>query len=863
MGGSGNTPVKPSKPNTAIERLVNFKKTCNALQQLWRTSTPLTDDESAASYAKTYLERLNTLISDESRAPAPHPCLQYAASSQFYIIVAKLALSALDAEITNEAALFFNTLIDGEVDGVLDSRIFARALIDLVKRHAGTRGTAGGQQTEGKLIELLFGVANKIRVDPELLFAWFYPERSNGHSKEASDESAAFAGATRTDDFPLFYMLIEFVHDDGRTGDFARTGLLYIIETASRAKHLERWLIESDLATLMASGLGALYSRLSRRLPALSETHNLPAILALSDDSQAPPSAEATTTSEFQGLLDAFLSYLLFWQDTLEHCWSVEVKDTLLDHFQILFLQQLLYPSLLESSDIDGGSTASVITYLYRILDSLDHPELVQRILQYLLAFSKHKVGMQDQSQKPVHMSLSRRKSLNVLAALAEAEQNPSPDLFNLVDLITMCVRSKSSQTVAASLKLVSIMLRRHHDHAMSALFKSRTDGGLLRRPIGALNAEMEELFCLASSIPGEKAVDQAYDSILKDTLMLLETHSCQASCDTAFSMAQDTIADRALGEIEQTLISKDDTLLKELLQLLTSFFTNSVMTNLALTEALIGLACCQKIALDGWLLVELCDYRYDTTLTLGQTHSHDRAAYDHPSWDETNCPPLRTTLEALVGQVEQWQDDLPDFKASLAAHRAFLAEGDASGNSSSVSQDVSEHVAAPQSRSLSVDIINKRNPKAWSRSISPRGRKAQLLDGSTPTSVSASPSPAPKKALTKTQFGSVPSTLSQQSSRSGSLAPDLLRKRIAMPFRGPMMSLNYDSASDSGSLPGAPSTDASSGFNTPRDQEQPQTMEVSLAHILTNTIILQEFILELAAVVQTRASLFDEVRFD
>lgn len=30
------------------------------------------------------------------------------------------------------------------------------------------------------------------------------------------------------------------------------------------AQDLEQWIVESDLATLMASGLGALYSQLSR-----------------------------------------------------------------------------------------------------------------------------------------------------------------------------------------------------------------------------------------------------------------------------------------------------------------------------------------------------------------------------------------------------------------------------------------------------------------------------------------------------------------------------------------------------------------------------------------------------------------------
>lgn len=40
--------------------------------------------------------------------------------------------------------------------------------------------------------------------------------------------------------------------------------------------------------------------------------------------------------------MDSFMSYLLFWQDAIDHCKSAEVAATLLDHFQVLFLEQLL-----------------------------------------------------------------------------------------------------------------------------------------------------------------------------------------------------------------------------------------------------------------------------------------------------------------------------------------------------------------------------------------------------------------------------------------------------------------------------------------------------------------------------------------
>lgn len=155
---------------------------------------------------------------------------------------------------------------------MVDNRLFARALVDLVRR-----ADKQTEEVEGRLVELLFGVANNIRLQPTILHAWFIPGKDiqdtaggaganggGGGEGGPSTSGKEFAGATRKDDFPLFYLLVEYVHHEGRAGDFARTGLLYLIETASRSKDLERWLIESDLATLMATGLGALYSQLGR-----------------------------------------------------------------------------------------------------------------------------------------------------------------------------------------------------------------------------------------------------------------------------------------------------------------------------------------------------------------------------------------------------------------------------------------------------------------------------------------------------------------------------------------------------------------------------------------------------------------------
>lgn len=82
----------------------------------------------------------------------------------------------------------------------------------------------------------------------------------------------------------------------------------------------------------------------SRKLVVTYPTEDPPTILVLSDYSSSPLSfgAESSNSPEFQTHLETFLSYLIFWQDVLEHCRSADVKQTLLDHFQVLFLQQLL-----------------------------------------------------------------------------------------------------------------------------------------------------------------------------------------------------------------------------------------------------------------------------------------------------------------------------------------------------------------------------------------------------------------------------------------------------------------------------------------------------------------------------------------
>ena len=161
-----------------------------------------------------------------------------------------------------EAVAWFNALVDNDEENLLNDDRFAEALMNFAESISGPGGMAAGSQIEGEILELMFGIAAKIRLDPDLLPIWFMSEAQSSSLSPTAGRPAMTLGDHKR--FPLCYQFVGRVYHEGRAGDFARTGLLYIFESVSHSPELERWIIESDLPTLMATGLGALYSQLSR-----------------------------------------------------------------------------------------------------------------------------------------------------------------------------------------------------------------------------------------------------------------------------------------------------------------------------------------------------------------------------------------------------------------------------------------------------------------------------------------------------------------------------------------------------------------------------------------------------------------------
>ncbi|KAH6641347.1 Retinoic acid induced 16-like protein-domain-containing protein [Chaetomium tenue] len=955
-------------------RLHRFEKEYSQLLHAWRNSSNLAHDDEAAEHIEIRLQELTNLLNDESRRPLPHPCISFAAAKQVYIPVAKIATSSFNEWIIKEAVLFFASLIESEEEAFVENETFAASLTNLLVRITGANSIRLGADTEARVVELAFNITTKIRLDPEILTAWFRSQQHGPSDTRQLDHREKFAGKTQKQDFPLFYLLMDYIHHEGKIGDFARTGLLYIIEAASSSVPLEQWIVESDLSTLMATGLGALYSQLSRKLVIDHLPNELPPILAFSDYQHPKSNYEVVSSCsfQFQSHLDTFLSHLLFWQDVLNHCRSVEVKSTLLEHFQVIFLQQLLYPSLLESSDVDGGSSVAVLTYLRRILESLDHPDMVNLILHYLLGLPDL-VGSVSSNTVDVVSAARKRKSMDLATMMAsKGEAAADPLLFNLVDLILACLRSQNNQTVYVTLQLVSVILKRHHRYAViTLLYTEGVLGESHHRTSGAHQQEVEYLMSLAGSIGGEDNFDEIYDNILKDTLLRLENHPCSIKLVTPKTSTHNhklpAVPDSLPGaprDVRSHTLHPSDPLLNIVLDRLDTFFLNSVDTNLALTEAIFDLAVCGFMHLEGWFMRNPLNYVYEEEddspplpeppldpesqeyIEYKQMQSMQEARR-RPRWIQSALPRLLKILQTLCDQVAGYRETVPRFDDLLQQRREAFQIAD------SASQPLPLHpprartpvssTAGTATPSTERTVIyndegretSRERPSGLegfaqrllselstpTRSGSPQSRKEgkrAVSDRSTPISFPSTDTPlhlppppqigrsfsprSPSPANGPWDNGK-PDAFASQAKAFQAVDQSILARRVGVPDVKSSeksiepIGLSFDRQRTAGGVSSAdekyaadeeeakaeegggedallaPSEDGEQTDDDDRDggaagagEGEPGTptidRSVSVSHVLTNVIVLQAFLFELASVVQVRAGLFDEVRF-
>ncbi|KAL7624826.1 hypothetical protein AAE478_004040 [Parahypoxylon ruwenzoriense] len=935
-----------------IRRRQRFEKEYGQLLQIWRNCSNLARDEDAAENIEIRLQGLTNILADESRRPLPHPCIAFCSIKQIYVPIAKIATSSYNQWIVREAVLFFATLIESEEEAFVEKEAFSASLTNLLLRITGANSIRLGSDTEVKVVELAFNITTKIRLDPTILPAWF-KSNPDGYAadEKTRDQREKFAGRIQKQDFPLFYLLMDYIHHEGKVGDFARTGLLYIIEAASSSVALEQWIVESDLSTLMATGLGALYSQLSRKLIIDHPTENLPPILALSDYEHPTSTFEIVSSCnpDFQLHLETFLSHLLFWQDVLNHCRSVEVKSTLLEHFQVIFLQQLLYPSLLESSDVDGGSSVAVLTYLRRILEALDHPDMINLILHYLLALPDADASAPSDTEPSVSAA-RKRKSMDLATMMAtQVESNYTPLLFNLVDLIHSCLKSRNQQTVCVTLQLVAAILKRHHRYAVTTLLHTESiESNTSCRTLGAHQQEVEFLTTLAGSIGGQDNFDEIYENILRDSMTRVEGHPCSLKLVAPKLSTNNhklpAIPDSLPGaprDVPLHTLRGDDPLLNSILDILESFLTNPVEMNLSATETIVDLAVCGYVSVEGWLLRHPRRYSYDGDTAESATPFPDPSrpfpseveklheiarCHRRPIWKTSTLPRMLTILEFLADQVDYFRGSVPRFEELLQQRREAFQTADmvppnpqSIPPGSNVAAPIPDHASQGSSRAASptrpsaLEGFAQRILSEFgtpSRSGSPRGRKETIRGSGTGPGTPGGhvftsptkPMPAPPKEFPlnldspiksglarpfspagyqeSSSFGGRDSPIHSQATAFAAVDQGILARQVSLPVQKiESIPLNFnrnkvDRLTDAEEEHTGRRNERIDGTREHDDEDEsevgeqaiaatpPEVKTVSVSHILTNVIIYQQFLLELASIVQVRAGLFNEVKF-
>ncbi|KAL8855016.1 MAG: hypothetical protein Q9221_000212 [Calogaya cf. arnoldii] len=873
IGGTGpSASSKEANLDGPQKRLTNFKRTYLQLQQAWQRNGRRQFDPAFGATVAPYLQSINRILRDEIHKPAPHLCIQNVATAQLYILLSSVGATVCNEQATKEVFRFFGLLVDTEDEDFINDASFSDRLIS-VTHAVSSSATTRGSDVEIEIAELLFAIAARLRQRSEVPSAWFRPSLD----ADLHSVSNASIPISKSQEFPLVFMLLDYVHHDGKVGDFARTGLLYILESAGRSYKLEKWIIESELATMMASGLGALYSQLSSKVALSHADGSVPPVLAFSNVTGPTSSndAEPIFSNTLQANLATFLSYLAFWQDMLERCPSADIKATLLDHFDFLFLRPLLYPSLLESSDIDSGSSVAVMTYLRSILENITRIDIIRLLLHFMLGNPNEQL-QETKTSRPTALA-RRRKSETLITNNANRHDHPSPDLLTLTNILQGYLASRNQPTVVAALRLLCTILRLWHNMAAPGLFRvqmAKTAGKKCSMEIH--DRYLDILYSMAEDILDEEDLETYYESHLQDAQVNIELHACfvqQLSItETDYSKARLLPKDLK----RQHEISADDPLYVCLLSLLEDFLVNDIEINLSLSETFAALASCSETSLEGWLLLPKTN-----TVVLRPRGKDAARTADVPSADSQTlandlctASPILARLRALVERIDKLRAEIQDFDIYLSERRHVFRVGEEIDEAVAEvpirrSHDMGDGQKSKASDQGALGPITERlkASSSVSRASSPRGRQQDnVAHQEAPpkplvrrlTQLRPSLSRMPSASLERHYSPSPLRRTATSSRRSSGLPsprgpPDVLHRKIRLRTNaGHGRYLRESIDSETGSI-----RSESTGAEPDAAEEM---REISLSHLLTNVIILQEFILELAAMMQIRANLFGEV---
>ncbi|KAK6437380.1 hypothetical protein LTR95_006428, partial [Oleoguttula sp. CCFEE 5521] len=405
--------------------------------------------------------------------------------------------------------------------------------------------------------------------------------------------------------------------------------------------------------------------------------------------------------------------------------------------------------------------------------------------------------------------ALKRRQSLLFITAPKNPEDSVEPALFNLVDLIRSSLTSSNAQTVYAALRLSTTILVRQPRYAFSTLLSVQPATSQdLTRTAGALQLEIGKYAQIAASLH-DQALDDAFIDLVDDGRTAIEAQLPDPTSGTQFDEAASNRCTLPSGDNFMRLVSAQ----------LNTFWTNSIDVNLAVTQALASVALCTTLCLNGYFCLDPAHYAYaepqhavirrswQKHLTNDEDDDLGALEKDHrtPIWPDDHAahlPRLYSILLSLTAELDGTRQDVPNLDQLISGRKHMLQAADVDASMTGVP-------------SSSVFAYQDANAGPTGNNVMSASRSDSPLRTPEPGDTSSDDSPSPGKL-----------SLFQPPPPESPSTTDVLMQVLTFP-------------SPSGNEAG------------------PRT--ATLNHVLTNVVVLQEFVLEIAAIIQARAAVLGE----
>lgn len=610
---------------------------------------------------------------------------------------------------------------------------------------------------------------------------------------------------------------------------------------------LAAYILDGDFVDVMAAGLGAVWSLLPSKLkvPGLGEMSQDEDDLGISlggmvlgarDGAADEEEMRMSTDEDVRNQIGMLLKLFGYIQDILDRreidpskfdtdvyedvsnnseteepsisrIWSALVTSSL-DAIKTSFLENVLYPSILECSPYDGSSVA-IMTYLDVLFSNMDDGNLLTLLTDYLLCRG---------------------------TCMSENE-----DRFTMKDLIFDNVNSGNPGAVTAGLKLLGTMMGGHRGIATGSLLSTIGPGYTTDTRQAIPNSNEQELY--ASLVERLDHTQSSLEYSSSYASYLSDTHACiqNDKCFQLYQLIQSS--EKEAPSIGKHRLESHNVMLQTLLGSLGQFLCREVDENVALTGVLVTMAICPFRSLEGWLTFEQDPWA---------AHEHDIQPVSKSRGREER-PTIYQILSNLVTQIATFRTQIPNFDIILAERRSGLL--------------YTENIDEAMNVMLDVEPFNIFGPAIpLTPTPKKKGVMGTLASYLTPTRASPRPSPAPTTpkrpleqqtttmnpykahydTITGKEVDAVPSPIGKSYTSAGALTRSTSSQYTTL----------------TGNQETVPATDdISSGVE---DREEIRGgRKMSLNTTLDNCIILEEFIKELVAVISARRALgIDPVSF-